>query len=224
MHQSPDVTPEELRQEALSALWDHELSELEARRHKDSLPLDENDKARLARYALIGAAMRQADSAPLMATGFLAGINARLDAEGQQPVALVVHADTQNLDTDSSFQPSLKERAAKGTAAGLYAKAGKLVLGSAIAASVALLLVTGVTRYQTGPSGEQPLLALAPAEPPMQQPLALASTTVEPEQKLSPDMERRLNRYLVSHGEYARGQGVGQMLPSVSLVSYGSKP
>lgn len=114
----------------------------------------------------------------------------------------------------------------------------RLALGSAIAASVALVVVSGVVRYQgNGHLGKDSGLAAMDNALPQQQALAQGSAPrlvaqIEPDtlskpdvrhnrsSRLAPAVEQQLNRYLVSHGEYARGQG--QMLPSVSLVSYGS--
>lgn len=197
----PVTAPEALAREAVSALWDHELSELEQRRQAAGLQLDSEKRATLARYALIGEALRQPEDETLVGPGFLAGLNQRLDTEGVQI---------------RPPQPSLPATAS----------VTRLLAGSAIAASVALLVVAGV-RYQSAGQEPQPLLAVtepAAIESRAAEPSAMALAVRAREAKLTPAMERKLNRYLAGHGEYARDQGVGQMLPYVSLVSYGDKP
>lgn len=201
LESAPDIA-----KERLCALWDHELSELEARRYKDALQLGADERATLARYALIGEALRQADARPLVGPGFLASLNARLDAEAAQDEV---------VQTQISISSHSKNTASF----------GRLLLGSAIAASVAMLVVTGMSRYQDMGQEAAPLVAEASGPAPM----TLVATSQVPvvgttdAKALSPEMERKLNRYLVSHGEYARGQGMGQMLPYASLVSYGAK-
>lgn len=197
----------DIAKERLCALWDHELSELEGRRYREALQLSLEDRDRLASYALIGEALRQSDARPLVGPGFLASLNARLDAEGAQEKTAQPQAST------SSHSPKTSSF-------------GRLLLGSAIAASVALLVVGGMTRFQG--QGQEAAPLVAEANRPL--PMSLVSTTEPPvaastdTKALSPEMERKLNRYLVGHGEYARGQGMGQMLPYASLVSYGAKP
>lgn len=190
--------------ESLSALWDHELTALEAHRHKNALQLQDAELATLSRYALMGEALRQTKAGPLVGPDFLAGINQRLDQESRQ-----------RLPASGSHRAAFSRPAI-----------AKLALGSAIAASVALVVVGAVLKYQGSYLGSDTslaaldkrvqILAQTPATQTVNQPESDSRHNRSP--RLEPIVEQKLNRYLVSHGEYARGQG--QMLPSVSLVSY----
>jgi hypothetical protein len=54
---------------------------------------------------------------------------------------------------------------------------------------------------------------------PPQQGLMTVAAPV-PVQSVPPEMARRLNRYLVNHGEYASGNGMNRVLPYAAFVSY----
>ena len=89
----------------------------------------------------------------------------------------------------------------------------KAASGVAIAATVAMLAIQWGPRYF--PAGETPAAV----------PLTVAaapSSRIEGArwETANPELERKLNRYLVSHGEYAAGNGMNQVLPYASFVTY----
>lgn len=89
----------------------------------------------------------------------------------------------------------------------------KAASGVAIAASVAMLAIQWGPRYF--PAGEAP--AASPSVV-----AAVSSPRIEGTrwETANPELERKLNRYLVSHGEYATGNGMNQVLPYASFVTY----
>lgn len=93
------------------------------------------------------------------------------------------------------------------------ARLWKPLAGLAIAASVALVAVLSVQRLQT-PLG-QPLALVSNAPP---------QTIVRADDsrwnRVAPQVEQRLNGYLVNHNEYAASRGMPGVLPYVRIVGY----
>ena len=90
------------------------------------------------------------------------------------------------------------------------ARLARPMAGVALAASVAAAAVLGARFLQPGSTVRQPFAA-APAAG-----VVLASNRWSATQ---PTVEARLNRYLVTHSEYA-GYGVGGMMPYARIVGY----
>lgn len=178
-------------EERLSALMDAELPDAEWRQFLPRLIEDEETRGAFARYRLIGEVIRAGkDSPPLLRPGFAEAVSARLAKEPR------VLAPVRR-------RPAMPQR---------WLRAAS---GLAIAASVATLAIYWAPHFSS-PSAEAPaaapLMAAKPVPPPR-----VEGTRWE---TANPELERKLNRYLVSHGEYAAGNGMNQVLPYASFVTY----
>ncbi|MBF0255349.1 MAG: hypothetical protein HQL47_02585 [Gammaproteobacteria bacterium] len=208
----------------LSALNDDELTDFERRRLLDELIAEDANRATLARYQLIGEAMRQDSGQPLLAPGFFSRVSAAIDKE-----------DALSAVPPLPFEHG--QQAASGAnpvpAAGLRARRSswqRPLAGLALAASVALvsLWLAPQLLHSPGQPTRAPAVAAELKAPSLQaapsaELLAQATSSEEPEwQTLPPEMEEKLNRYLVDHAEFAAGKGMDRMLPYASFVSYDS--
>ncbi|HHJ14958.1 MAG TPA: hypothetical protein ENJ79_11420 [Gammaproteobacteria bacterium] len=93
--------------------------------------------------------------------------------------------------------------------------------GLAVAASVALVAVLGVTGRQDAPSGTSPLASAQVPADGLVQAQATGPETARPEQwdRIEPRVDRRLSGYLVNHSEFAINRGVQGVLPYARVVS-----
>lgn len=90
----------------------------------------------------------------------------------------------------------------------------KAASGLAIAASVAMVAVLLAPKMLYSPES-------APAQP------AIASVSVQKSdgtrwKTVKPEVEQKLNQYLVNHGEFVSRGGMNRMLPYASFVTYDS--
>jgi negative regulator of sigma E activity len=215
-------------QQRLSELMDDELSEFERRRWLDALLDDPDSRAVLGRYRLIGEVLRHSGDEPLVHPGFRARVLAAIERE-PQPQPVIVNGP-----------PSPKPAKPRPT------NWKKALAGLSIAASVALLAIyLGPTLHERGdgpiaakslavaPTGTQLASALPPvaAESPTSlqapsDPSAISGDRGEGRYwaTLPPEVEQKLNRYLVEHAEYTSGRAMNRMLPYASFVSYDRNP
>jgi sigma-E factor negative regulatory protein RseA len=188
----------EHKEQQLSALADGELSEFEVHRLLEGLRDDEVSRTTLARYRLMGDAMRQTDETPLLSPAFTAGVAQAVDR------------------LDSTVDD--------GRQTGLWSSWKRPLAGLAVAASVAMVSIV-LTRFLASSGVQQaPALQLA-AQPAEQMPISSTAAPSSAEgvtywHTLSPEMEKKLNRYLVDHAGVATGKGMDRMLPYASFVSY----
>ncbi len=186
-----DVT--DTRLEAFSELLD---GETDAAMHKsllDDLADDRDARARLARYRLIGDALRGEDTR-VDALGMADRVRDRLQRE---PVVLAPHPARAVPRIPRWWQP----------AAGL-----------AIAASVALLAVGLVPRL----IGDAPDAAPASVQVvgvPVASPVFVSATDTQWSHS-EPVQESRLTTYLADHSEAASQTGMPGIVPYASFVSY----
>lgn len=178
-------------EERLSALLDAELSDTEGRHSLPLLIRDDAARETFNRYRLIGDIIRSGtDASPPLNLDFAKAISSRIDLEP-------------TVFAPASRKPQLTPR---------WIRAAS---GMAIAASVAMLAIYWAPQYLSSGGVEQPApLAVAAVQP---------APAIGEELRLevdNPELQRKLNRYLVSHGEYASGNGMNQMLPYASFVSY----
>ncbi len=105
----------------------------------------------------------------------------------------------------------------------------KPAAGAALAASVAVVAVYSLPRLTgTAPSGAPMQVAQAPVSTPIQVAQAPVSINAETPRRsgthwknlTQPQLESRLNRYLVNHSEYASPGGMNGLLPYTSFVGY----
>lgn len=180
----------------LSALTDDELTDFERRRLLSDLLGDAQNRATLARYQLIGEAMRHEASEALVAPGFHTRVAQAIEQE------------------------------ATPTPVGAPVAWRKPLAGVAMAASVALFSFWMVPQLMQSAAPERVEASVAVQQASPSAPVLLAQTTPiqEPEwQTLPAEMEEKLNRYLVDHAEFAAGKGMDRMLPYASFVSYDSR-
>jgi len=181
------------REEQLSALMDAELSEFERRRLLASVVGDRRSMNRLACYQLIGEVIRSEGDAPPVRPEFSEAISLRLQSEA-------------SITVPKRHRPS----------------GGWLIAASgfALAASVASMAIYLAPRYLSS-TGDEPLtmggveIAAAPAAG--RKSPSVRGTRWE---TVNPEIERKLNRYLVNHGEFASGNGVNRVVPYATFVSY----
>ena len=93
----------------------------------------------------------------------------------------------------------------------------KPVAGSALAASVAAIALLAAPQFINQDTSSPPLLTSIEDTPPKQLYYARSGTSWN---LSKPDVESKLNAYLVNHQEYAPTPSVKGMLPYVTFVSY----
>jgi sigma-E factor negative regulatory protein RseA len=178
-------------EERLSALLDGELSALEQRSVVSIAVKDPEARATLNRYQRVGELMR-GETGRAVRPDFAAAVSAALDKE---PTILAPRGVSRRRWVRRAY-------------------------GLGLAASVAALAVTmGPRLLQI----QEPALAqVAAVSQPNLEALAAAQPLSPPpaESALKPDMERKLNRYLVNHGEYAAASSMNRVLPYAAFVSY----
>ncbi|MBU0498543.1 MAG: sigma-E factor negative regulatory protein [Gammaproteobacteria bacterium] len=177
-------------EERLSALMDAELPDTEWRQILPRLIEDDEARQAFARYRFIGEVIRAGKDSQPLLRPGFAEAVAARLAE--EPTVLA----------PARRRPAMPRPWMK-TASGL-----------AIAASVAMLAVYWAPRFP--PSDAPPTTASL-----------MAATAIPPSrvegtrwETANPELERKLNRYLVSHGAYATGNGMNQVLPYASFVTY----
>lgn len=186
--------------EQLSALIDDELTEFERRRLFSGLLEDDSNRTTLARYQLVGEVLRQKEAGPLLRPAFSWRISEAIADEHDR------------VEADKPIAVAWRRPLA----------------GMAVAASVAMMsiwLAPKLFEAGGGPAGEPVIAAKSQPQPviqsrPVPQPAGGEGTYW---QTLPPELENKLNRYLVNHAEFAAGKGMDRMLPYASFVSYDRK-
>ena len=185
----------ESREQRLSELMDDELSELERRRWLDELIGDEANRATLGRYRLIGEVLRQEGDSPLVRPDFSARVMAAIQENGAQGV---VQSSVSNW---------------KRALSGLAIAASVAMMAVYLAPAVIDPAVEGVTPIQVAAVSQA-------ASSQLHYPSKPESSEGTYWETLPPEVENKLNRYLVDHAEYASGRAMDGMLPYASFVSY----
>ena len=185
--------------EQLSAMLDEGCSSLERSRILDQLSSEELRQT-WDRYHLIGDVMR-GEGTRLSAGGIADRVRAQLETE-----------------------PAIISAPRPGNSAETHPFWLRPAAGAALAASVAVLAVLTVPQLmETEPGGSPIQVAKAPV------PISTGSLGRPPppatgtrwKDLVQPEVESRLNRYLVDHNEYASPGGMG-VLPYATFVSYDS--
>lgn len=208
-------TQQTTQAEYLSALLDDEAGTFEKKRLLDDVQNDEKLQQKVAHYSLIGEVMRNEQNSVTIGSNFLSGIHDRLQSEPTYNKVQVKAA---------ANQPSWL----------------KPMIGGALAASLAAVIVVGMTFERTGETGLQNIQNMQMALQSTPEPLAdsgASKTTTEAkahaEQTLPlsvatadqsfelPDAvwRKRLKSYVNSHVKYASTSAI---MPSVRAVSYAS--
>jgi sigma-E factor negative regulatory protein RseA len=177
--------------EQVSALSDNELQRQEEALLLRRLTQTPELGAQLGRYALIGEAMRRA-LPPVVDTGLAARVSAAI-------------AEEEALQA----QPRRLPRALL-----------RPVAGIAVAASVAALSLAVWPTANVPRGGEGAEVAAAAAAAPPRTALQRVGTTEEPSQwdRLDPEIQQRLNGYLVNHSEHTPTGRMGGMIHYVRIT------
>lgn len=179
--------------ERLSALVDDELPRGEISGEIQKLRNSEQVRTAWSRYHLIGDAMRR-EMGTHYAPGLAQEISRRLQDE---PVVLAPKA----LEQPTSFSR-------------------KIWGGLAIAASVTALAVV-MTPQLTSPEGEEVPQQVAEVKPAVQSnTLYVAQDGTRWELLKKPEVESRLNAYLVNHQELSPSSNIKGIMPYATFVSY----
>ena len=185
-------------EEQLSALMDAELSEFERRRMLATVVGDRAGMQRLGRYQLIGEVIRSEGDVPPVRPEFAEAVSLRLQSEA--PISVPVRI---------------------GKPSGRFTRAAS---GLALAASVAAMAVYMAPRYLSSAADESSNMAAveiaaaaAPASGNSNRSFPTHGTHWD---AVNPEVQRKLNRYLVNHGEYTSGNGVNRVVPYAAFVSY----
>ena len=183
--------------EYLSAFLDDEVGTFEQRRMLDDVQKDEALKNKVARYALIGEAMRNENSCVTVQASFLTGIHDQLNDE---PAYSKVHA--KKAANQSSWLAPVKGFG-----------------GMALVASLALAAVVAITlnNEQAGTLNTAGELAKQHNEAPESK--VSAPTVMTALHTPDAAWRDRLKRYVNSHAKYAATSAI---MPSVRAVSYAS--
>ena len=97
----------------------------------------------------------------------------------------------------------------------------KPLAGLAVAASVAVVAVLAVQQSRTlTPSAAQVAINQPPAQPEAYVRVQGTRWQTQPGNVQAPQVDNRLNEYLVNHSEYAASGGMPGMLPYVRVVGY----
>lgn len=183
--------------EQLSALIDDELTDLERPLLLGRLQRDDELRACMGRYQLIGDVIR---GGVTQASGL--GIAARVQ---------------EALAQDHLGQASLHDDVQQASAGRSY---WKPVAGFAIAASVALVAVFSIQNLQQTKQEAQQVAAteITPQAAPV--PVVQVTTSDEQWNRIEPRVEKRLSGYLVNHSEFAASHGMQGLTPYVRIVGF----
>ena len=204
-----------MNNESLSAWIDDACSHDERRPCLDNLLASEEARASLARYQLIGAAMR---GQPCASTGFAEKVSAALQAEPtHQGSSKVISLDARRMArTGWAAQPRV---------------------GTALAASVAVAAVAMVVGLGSFSGDDAPVLVARDAGPAQQRAVAngvvpavaqrsqAGATQRVQWNQVDPATAEQLNGYLLNHNRFrsAPGQGVGGTLGYARVATYESQ-
>ncbi|WP_172838738.1 sigma-E factor negative regulatory protein [Solemya velesiana gill symbiont] len=188
------------QREQISALLDDELSSDQAAETLAGLREDEQLRSAWDRYHLIGDVMR-GERVHVTTANVADKVRQRLESE---PSIIAVPKSEQAAETGQRAPVRWLRPAA----------------GAALAASVAVgAVMVSPHLTQISPESEGITVATAPA------PISLPQHSGTRWKNLSqPEVESKLNRYLVDHSEYASPGGMTGVLPYASFVSYDAKP
>lgn len=185
--------------ESVSAFLDQELSPHDLQETLDRVLADETLRGVWDRYHLIGDSIR-GEGVRLSAAGIADQVRAGLEVE---PAILAIQG-------------------AKRSYTGAPSRWRRPVAGVAMAASVAALALVALPLLTEREPGADPVLVTRPATPVSPQaPIQYVNSGATRWENLeTPEIESRLNRYLVDHSEYASSGGLGGVFPYTAFVSY----
>jgi negative regulator of sigma E activity len=189
--------------EHLSAVFDDEATAFEQRRLLDEVSNDQALQSVWSRYALIGETLREKPATVHDSNEFLQALNARLEDEPAYDVAI-----------NDSQEGSVEKR-------------GWLrpVMGMAAAVAVVSVAVIAMQDFNTGMQSQEMATnttvsseQLAEAPVPIISATTIAEKQAERARLAELERERRMQRYLASHIEYASRSTIA---PTVRTIAYG---
>ncbi|MEJ2622240.1 MAG: sigma-E factor negative regulatory protein [Candidatus Thiodiazotropha sp.] len=179
--------------ERLSALVDDEISQEEISMEINKLSNNAVNQDTWSRFHLIGDAMR-GETGSLYNPGLAQAISKQLEDE---PVVLVPAVINR--------RPGLKKRS---------------YTGLAVAASLAAVAVVMAPQLINPEGSEAPPANLAATKAPATQTLYVAEDGTRWELLKKPEVESRLNAYLVNHQERSPSSNIKGIMPFATFVSY----
>jgi sigma-E factor negative regulatory protein RseA len=182
--------------EQVSALLDNELSSREATEILDRLRESDELQTQWDRFHLIGDVMR-GETTQISASQTVARVRESLKSEPAMIAA-----------------PRVKTMLLQGP---LWIRS---LAGAGLAASVAALAVITAPHFLDSTPGEA--MQLAATAPVTSSPYSEPRGTRWKNLK-QPEVESKLNGYLVEHGEYAYPGGIGGVVPYATFVGYDAK-
>jgi sigma-E factor negative regulatory protein RseA len=182
--------------EQVSALLDNELSSREATEILDHLRERDDLQAQWDRFHLIGDVMR-GEAIQVNASEAVARVRESLKSEPAMIAA-----------------PKVKTMLLQGP---LWIRS---LAGAGLAASVAALAVITAPHFLGSNPGDA--MQLAATEPAVTVPYSEQRGT-RWKNLQQPEVESKLNGYLVEHGEYASPGGIGGVVPYATFVGYDAK-
>ncbi len=183
----------------LSALIDNELRKDEALFLTRRLVNDPDAAMQLGRYVMIGDAIRR-QLPEVMDTRLVERVRAALEAE-----------------------PALE--AAPASSAATMRRILRPLAGLGVAASVAMVGVVYWAGQSSGPTQQQPqALVAAGAAQPVKSASFLPQSQNHQWNRLDPDVQKRLQGYLVNHSEHASTGQLGGVLNHVRIAAQQQQP
>jgi sigma-E factor negative regulatory protein RseA len=179
--------------ERLSALVDDEISSSEISMEINKLSNNSPNRDIWSRYHLIGDAMR-GETGSLYNPGLAEAISRKLEDE---PVVLAPAA--------IKHRPGLRKRS---------------YTGVAVAASLAAVAVVMAPQLINPEGSEAPSANIAATQEPAKQTLYVAEDGTRWELLKKPEVESRLNAYLVNHQERSPSSNIKGIMPFATFVSY----
>ncbi|RLW70013.1 MAG: hypothetical protein B6D71_08045 [gamma proteobacterium symbiont of Stewartia floridana] len=179
--------------ERLSALVDEEISEEEISMEINKLSNNAANRGTWSRYHLIGDAMR-GETGSLYSPDLAQVISKQLEDE---PVVLAPAAIKR--------RPGLKKRS---------------YTGLAVAASLAAVAVVMAPQLINPEGSEVPPATIAATQAPATETLYVAEDGTRWELLKKPEVESRLNAYLVNHQERSPSSNIKGIMPFATFVSY----
>ncbi len=201
-----DKFPHTVHDESLSALMDGESQELELRRLLQCLPDDSELRAKWARYHAASSILHKDQYPPAFSLGFADAVQVAIQKE--QSFGLNSRESENLLETDESWRKSAAR--------------------FAVAASVALVVVTGV-QWQQRMSATEHLAATIPATKNATKAASLESVTTAPlaggkllaAGMLMPAGDKPYERYMqynLEHASIETGRGIVPLAPVAEKI------
>ncbi len=188
---------EETRQR-ISALLDNDLTSNQASDLLDQLESDSDLRGEWERYHLIGELIRG------------------------EPINLSARGISDRVQHSLRDEPTILVPGVKRMGRRIVRHWQTPLAGAAIAAGVAVLTVIALPQLKPAadPGGGGTQIARQMVSAPRIEPTFVSANEPNWKSLSEPEMQSRLNRYLIDHSEYASSRGMKGVLPYASFVTY----